>query len=165
MYSLFVKKIWRRKTFTSYFGFEVFWKSSTIISPFPSISTPALSSPSLPVFEVLQINSINGCSLSYLELSNLKLWSKIILNCVTDLKAHPARSNQKLNFCFPAQEWECSKPKLFWEVPWFFSAAFHLRQIGGKIQMFTTSCRIFTIIPSKFFKSLGPSSYITNIVN
>ena len=38
---------------------------------------------------------------------------------------------------------------LFWDIAWFFSEACHYSlktKRGGKIQMFTTSCRIFTLI-------------------
>jgi hypothetical protein len=35
-------------------------------------------------------------------------------------------------------------------VAWFFSTAYHLRQIDGKIQIFSNSCRIFTIIHQRF---------------
>ena len=41
----------------------------------------------------------------------------------------------------------------FWEVAWFFSVECHLRQMGGKMQMFKPSCQIFTI-KSMFFTIL-----------
>ena len=77
---------------------------------------------------------------------------------------NPARSCDNLNFCFPAQTepfyWlrsQCSLPNLFWKVAWYFLAAYDLRQLGRKIQMFTTSCGLPDLHNNSFtfLKSLG----------
>jgi hypothetical protein len=36
----------------------------------------------------------------------------------------------------------CDNLNLFWKDAGYFLAAYHLRQLGKKIQMFATSCRI-----------------------
>jgi len=86
---------------------------------------------------------------------------------VSDLKAcldyceDPVRSCEKWFSCTKqnrSTDWEVSVvtslPKLFWEVAWFFHHVIW-RQMGGKIQMFTTSCRILAIIHPHFLKFLG----------
>ena len=73
-------------------------------------------------------------------------WMHKYLKAYLDYCGDPTRSCEIFVF-LPKQnrstEWEA---KTFWEVAWFFSAACHLRQIGRKIQVFSTFCQIFTII-------------------
>jgi len=58
----------------------------------------------------------------------------------------------------------CSLSKLIWEVAWFFHHHVIWRQLGRKIQMFTTSCWILAIIHPDFFKILKTLSGETRIL-
>ena len=71
---------------------------------------------------------------------------------VSDLKARleysedPARSCENLSFFFcPIRKASVVSLNCFERLLDFFSAACHQRQMCGKIHMFTTSCRIFTL--------------------
>jgi len=93
---------------------------------------------------------------------NLNIFGDSYGKGVSDLKAcleyceDPIRSCEKLFSCKKTEPFywlrsQCSLPKLFWEVAWFFHHHVIWRQMGGKIQVFTTSCWILAIIHPDFF--------------
>ena len=76
------------------------------------------------------------------------------ISCIT---VYLRTKNKKFNLIYKTHERRRHSEKnvlIITILAMFSEMSFHLRQMGGKIQMFTTPCQIFTKIHPRFLKSI-----------